>query len=182
MGAGATVRPRLLVASLLIAAVVGIGGGLWWGTRSDDDTADATLNDAASVGEPLPDVEVLDIGCDPGSAGDLVGRPLVVNLWYTACAPCRREMPALADAARRLDGEVRFVGINTQDDVDTMVDFAEEIDADYELLRDPDFTFFNEVRVMGFPTTFFVDSDGTIVAQTGEVDADELQRQIDALR
>ncbi|MEJ7720241.1 MAG: hypothetical protein WKF58_07215 [Ilumatobacteraceae bacterium] len=69
MGAGATVRPRLLVASLLIAAVVGIGGGLWWGTRSDDDTADATLNDASSVGEPLPDVEVLDVDGETGVDG-----------------------------------------------------------------------------------------------------------------
>ncbi|MBA2385689.1 MAG: hypothetical protein H0V69_01220, partial [Acidimicrobiia bacterium] len=79
------------------------------------------------------------------------------------------------------DGEVRFVGVNPIDDVDTMVDFADEVGVHYELFRDPDGRFTEAVRAVGFPITLFVDADGTVVAQTGEVDAEDIRRQVEQL-
>src|SRR5690625_6837465 len=44
------------------------------------------------------------------------GAPLVVNVWYAACPPCRVEAPALeaAHAEYSVLG-VGFVGVNTRD-------------------------------------------------------------------
>lgn len=181
MAARATIRPKLLAISLAVAMVVGIGGGVLWARLSDDDDVDARLENLSSAGDELPDVDVLDGGGNVVSTGELVGTPLVVNLWYSTCAPCREEMPALAEVAAELDGEVRFVGINPLDDADTMLEFAQDVGVSYELYRDPDFAFVDAVRIVGFPTTFFVDAEGTIVAQTGEVDADDVRRHVEEI-
>jgi thiol-disulfide isomerase/thioredoxin len=44
----------------------------------------------------------------------LKGRPYVINLWADWCPPCRREMPLLAEAARK-HPEVAFLFINQGD-------------------------------------------------------------------
>ena len=48
-------------------------------------------------GEKLPNVDaVRDPAGNEVSTADLVGQPLVINVWATSCAPCKEEMPALA--------------------------------------------------------------------------------------
>ena len=183
MGTHHAIRPRLLAVSLVVALVLGVGGGVLWATLSegDEDPPEVVLGRESVEDVELPDVEVLDIDGQTVRTGGLVGRPLVVNLWYAGCAPCRREMPDLAAVADEYDGEVRFVGVNPIDDVDTMIDFADEVGVHYELFRDPDGRFTEAVRAVSFPITLFVDADGTVVAQTGEVDADDIRRQVEQL-
>jgi thiol-disulfide isomerase/thioredoxin len=62
---------------------------------------------------PAPDVALTALGSGRESrlADVLNGRPTVVNLWGRWCPPCRAEMPVL-DAARRRQGDVRFVFVN----------------------------------------------------------------------
>lgn len=182
MGTRRVIRPRLLVVSLVVAAVLGVGGGVLWATMSDDeDPAEVALDRNSSEGDQLPDVEVLDVDGRTVRTGDLIGRPLVVNLWYSSCPPCRREMPDLATVANEFNGQVLFVGVNPLDDVETMVEFADEVGVRYELLRDPDGAFTEAIRAVGFPTTLFVAADGTVVAQTGEVDAEDIRREVGKL-
>lgn len=182
MGARRAIRPRLLAVSLVVAAVVGIAGGAVWATLSDDEEPpEVVLGRDSLEGVGLPDVEVLDRQGQPFNTGDLVGQPLVINLWYSTCAPCRREMPDLAAVASEYDGVVRFVGVNPLDDAATMVDFAQEVGVEYELFRDPDGAFTEAIRTFRFPTTLFVDADGMVVAETGEVDADDVRRHVEDL-
>lgn len=42
----------------------------------------------------------------------LRGEVVVVNVWWSGCAPCRTEMPMLVEASEELDAQ--FVGINTR--------------------------------------------------------------------
>ncbi|WP_368736852.1 TlpA family protein disulfide reductase, partial [Bradyrhizobium sp. NBAIM08] len=44
---------------------------------------------------------------------------VVVNVWWSGCAPCRVEAPMLVDAADELAGDATIVGIdirNSRDD------------------------------------------------------------------
>jgi len=46
---------------------------------------------------------------------DFAGTPLVVNFFASWCGPCDTELPVFADAARKLEGKVRFAAVNSQE-------------------------------------------------------------------
>ena len=130
-------------------------------------------------GDPLPDVELLDAAGDTVSLASFVGKPLVINLWYSTCAPCARELRDFAEVDAEHAGHVQFVGINPQDDVDTMLAFAEARGVEYPLLLDSELEFASEVPIAAYPTTLFVSPEGRIVHQTNAIDADQLRATID---
>ncbi len=181
------INPRLLVASLVVAvAVIGVFA---WTQRDDGDDVDATLTDPQAVvtfpddglgnadveGDPLPDVVLLDGDDNEVATSELLGdKPLVINLWFSTCPPCARELPYFAEVDAETD-DVTFYGVNTIDSVEVMERFAGERGVEYDLLRDWLAELTDGVGAVAFPVTLFVTSDGTIVEQVGEVDADELR-------
>jgi peroxiredoxin len=132
-------------------------------------------------GERLPDVALSNSAGLEIPASSLAGQPLVVNLWYSTCIPCKRELGEFAAVHRELGDRVRFVGVNPFDSVEVMERFASDRGVGYELLRDETSAFVNALGVVNFPVTLFVDADGVIVAQTGEIDGDELRARIGEL-
>jgi len=185
-------RPRLFLVSIVVAVVV-IGLFAWTQRSSDDDTddLDAALSDPGAVvtyprtglgnapvaGEPFPVASLLDVDGNEISTSDLIGEPMVVNLWYSTCAPCAKELPEFAEVDAETD-DVRFIGINNVDSVEDMEAFASERGVEYDLLRDDSAVFTDAIGAVAFPITLFVASDGTIVDQTGALDADGLRERI----
>jgi thiol-disulfide isomerase/thioredoxin len=51
--------------------------------------------DRGKAGAPAPDFTFLDPDGGESRLQDFAGRPLLVNLWATWCAPCVAEMPTL---------------------------------------------------------------------------------------
>ena len=190
-------RPRLLVSSLAVAAVVGVAGG-WALSKTSafggDDVPDDIVLDvpgeyqepasgtpSAVSGTRFPDIVLTEADGTQIRSSELLGQPLVVNFWYSTCPPCERELADFAAVHRELGDRVRFVGINPIDDPDVMASFAAERGVGYELLRDPDATFVDGVGLVSYPTTLFVDERGVIVSTAGVVDADELRARIEAV-
>ena len=62
---------------------------------------------------------------------------MVVNLWYSTCAPCERELVDLAAVHADVGEFVRFIGVDPLDSPETMEQFAAARDVTYELLRIP---------------------------------------------
>jgi peroxiredoxin len=184
------IRPRLLVGSLLAAvAVIGI---FVWAQQSDGDTdVDATLEDPQAVvtfpndglgnddvqGDPFPDVVLIDGDDNEITTAELLGEPLVVNLWYSTCPPCAKELPYFAEVDAETD-DARFIGVNTLDSLEVMERFAAERGVEYDLFRDEFAELADAIGATAMPITLFVTSDGTIVEQTGALDADELRAEI----
>jgi len=113
---------------------------------------------------PLP-ARTLE-GFGAGAPVDLAayrGRPLVVNFWATWCAPCVDEMPAFQQVFTEVGDEVAFLGVDVADGARAAEPFVAELGISYDLARDPDRTFAQEVGVFAMPTTLFVDAEGTIV-------------------
>src|SRR5690606_18180758 len=111
------------------------------------------------------------------STHELLGEPMVVNLWYSTCAPCAIELPEFAAVDAEFD-EVRFIGVNPIDSVDVMERFAGERGVEYALYRDDRSELTDELGLVAVPVTLFVAPDGTIVEQTGALDADQLRAKI----
>ncbi|MCU0259641.1 MAG: TlpA family protein disulfide reductase [Ilumatobacteraceae bacterium] len=190
------IRPRLLVASLAAAVVIGVGGGIVLGrTMADDDVPDDDIvltepgeyqqpldaEGGAATGVALPSTTLYDLADAEVTTTELIGRPMVVNIWFTTCPPCARELADFAAVHAELGDAVRFVGVNPIDERDTMVRFADQRGVAYELYRDLGAAFVDALGVISYPTTLFVDADGTIVSTAGELDADELRARIEAV-
>lgn len=185
-------RPRLLAWSLVIAVAVIAIGTIVWAQWSSDDGVDATLDDASAVvtypdgglgnqdveGDLLPDVVLIDRNGNEVSSAELLGNPLVINLWFSTCAPCAKELPDFAEVHAEVGDEVRFVGVNTIDSIEVMERFSGERGVQYELLRDEYAELTNGVGAVAFPITLFVTSNGVIVEQTGVLDADALREKV----
>jgi peroxiredoxin len=177
-----TVNKRLLFGSLAVATAVVIAVGAFAANQgdsvtltSDNDLSPSIGTNAAVTGRSLPNVDIQTLTGDAFSTADLVGRPLVLNFWYSTCAPCKRELPAFAAAHAEFGDEVRFVGVNASDlDKQSEEGFARERGVQYELLYDPNGELTTAIRVANFPQTLFIDANGTIVQQTGELSADRL--------
>jgi thiol-disulfide isomerase/thioredoxin len=183
-----TTRVRLLV---VVAAVViaGVGAVAWSRVATSGDDPDVVLDEPGNYVLPglatnpsfasgdLPDVPLLDVD---EQEVQLVpdGRPMVVNLWYSTCPPCARELVDFAAADEALGADVRFVGINPVDSTEVMIRFAGDRGVEYELLRDPSGRLGEELDVVAYPATLFVDGDGTILASTGVIDERGLRERI----
>ncbi|WP_041546515.1 MULTISPECIES: TlpA disulfide reductase family protein [unclassified Nocardioides] len=139
---------------------------------------DASGDDDA---DRLPEV---DLPCLNESRKVDVSRldgPAVVNLWASWCGPCRKEMPMLADAARR-NPDVRFLGINTQDRPEAAADFLARTGVTYPQLVDIDGVVLGDTRVPGLPVTLALDADGRVVDRViGELSGAELATLLDSL-
>lgn len=147
----ATVTPTrgavLLVAALVLQACAAISG----------------VGDEAADGPFVPDHSMATLDGEELSLAAMAGEPLVVNLWASWCPPCVAEMPDLERVHLDLGEQVRFVGINTQDDLAQAQALAEQTGVTYELTLDPDGAVFRELEAVAMPTTFLVDADGVIV-------------------
>jgi len=185
-----SVKHRRVIAAC-VGVVIGLGivGGVLALTR-DDDGVDGTfvLDDPGVYSEPvttldqsgksLPDVQLKDDAGQPVALRSFAGKPLVINIWYSTCAPCARELRDFADVSRELGDSVQFVGVDPVDSVDKMRAFADARGVEYPLLMDSDGKLITQADVAAFPTTLFVSPEGVIVHQTSAIEADELRQAI----
>lgn len=106
------------------------------------------------------------------------GTPLVVNYWYSTCVACRREMPALAEAARTYS-QVSFMGINPVDKAQDAREFADKYGVEFPIYLDTTGESLRKSGVGTFPVTLFVDANGVIVKQhAGEITAEQINDYI----
>ena len=124
---------------------------------------DGTTATAPTGPDALPSATLGVLGSDAKvPTACLVGTPLVVNFWAEWCGPCREEMPAFEAVHQRIGDRVQFVGIAYEDREQAALDFADEVGVTYQLLEDPDGTYFDAARGRGAPYTLLVDATGTI--------------------
>ena len=179
---------KLLIAVVVLA--VSVGGGWLWSSASEPDL-DARLTtpgevpyptiatNSAVAGTSLPQASLLTLDNKTIDSNTLIGKPLILNFWYSTCEPCRREMPVLAASAATHSSTVRFVGINMNDSVETAKNFAEKYNVLYDIMFDPSGSFIGALGIGTAPMTLFVDAQGIIVDQVaGEISADKLESLI----
>ena len=132
----------------------------------------------------LPDIAWTDAAGAPTRLGDFTGRPLVLNLWATWCAPCLREMPMLDTLAGEAAGAFSVVALNQDRDTESARRFWKERGfVHLALFLDPSFAAFEAFSVRGLPLTLIVDAEGREVARVegiAEWNAPEIARWLRA--
>ncbi|MGL5839226.1 MAG: TlpA family protein disulfide reductase [Sphingorhabdus sp.] len=64
------------------------------------------------AGHPAPDSIFTGADGREVTLADYAGRPLLVNLWATWCAPCKAEMPTLDTLAALEEGQVTVIAVS----------------------------------------------------------------------
>jgi thiol-disulfide isomerase/thioredoxin len=169
----------LIVATLGVTACSGSSGAGHHGpsggpARSGASPAQIRLADLercprsspTAVPGGLPDITLACLGNGPAvHLAGLTGRPTVVNIWGSWCGPCQDEAAALSSVYRADRGKVRFLGVDTEDDPDSALNFDAHVTPPvrYPSVFDPDKKLLLDLHFDGPPETVLVDSAGKVV-------------------
>jgi cytochrome c biogenesis protein CcmG/thiol:disulfide interchange protein DsbE len=96
--------------------------------------------------------------------GELQGSPVVLNVWSSACTPCRAEAPVLQSEWERLGRRgVLFLGLNVADSPAAARRFRNEYDITYPSVEEKRTDTARALGSTGVPETFFISKQGKIV-------------------
>ena len=116
----------------------------------------------ASSHPPLAYATLRRLDGTPVQLTALRGKPMAINLWTTWCPPCRAELPMLVAASRTLP-DVRFVFVDQGEPAATVKAFLERENlVPRHVLLDDQQILSADYRVLGYPTTLFVDASGRL--------------------
>lgn len=174
---------RLLLALALLATLVGCTTITATNGFVSSDGSITRVDPGGRKAAPAVSGTTLD--GESWTSASAAGKVLVYNVWGSWCAPCRKEAPALAEAARRTAGQAVFVGINVRDlDKAPSQAFARAFDVPYPSLYDPDgsllLPFAGDLPANAIPTTLVIDTQGRVAARIlGETTTATLTALID---
>ncbi len=122
----------------------------------------------ADRGDPI-DLEGRTLDGRSLSLGDLRGKPVVVNVWWSGCPPCRVEQPLLNEVADDLGSSAHVVGIDIRDlSADAGAAYARKFRVPYPSLFDPSgkalLAFRGTLSPRTIPSTLVLDSEGRLAA------------------
>jgi len=132
----------------------------------------------SAEGPPVPDLPFETFEGELTSLPEFQGEPVVVNFWASWCAPCIAEMPDFETVHQALQGQVRFLGLNTQDDRASADELVERTGVTYDLALDPDGELLRAFEVVAMPTTYFVNEDGRIVHRHSGLATEQQLREL----
>ena len=125
--------------------------------------------------------ELTDMDGTVWKSEDLKGSVVVFNFWFSACPPCKKEIPELNKLVEEYKGKnIVFIGVSL-DNEDGVEEFTYMHTFKYKLIPDGD-SFIDENHVSSFPTQFIVNKNGMLVKRIiGGVTYDEMKKEIDKL-
>jgi thiol-disulfide isomerase/thioredoxin len=204
-----SVKRNIVVGSVVLGVLVVLSAAGWanWENRRQAaarmmaEQAQAVLIPASDsapahfqvplVGKAAPNFTLTDLKGNRVSLSSYRGKAVQLNFWATWCAPCKIETPWLIELEKQYGPRgfevlgVSFDDLNKDDPKELAKDKAEIVRGaallhiPYPVLIDGDSIgkAYGDVDV--FPTSFFVDRKGTIVAASvGLTSKDELENNI----
>lgn len=138
--------------------------------------ATGSLSKLVSLENPpvMPGLEFTAPNGEPTNLQDLRGRPMIVNIWATWCAPCVAELPSLNTLSRDYKGRLKVVAISVDQNAQTAQAFLDKIKAgSLPLYHDKTWAIASEqgLGARGIPLTVIYNASGREIARVqGEAD------------
>ena len=160
-------RYLIPLAMILTVAAIACGG-------SSSSSTSIVGDGASSSGDQAPDFSITlyqgqdVVGGEEISLHSLFGdKPIVLNFWAGLCPPCRAEMPDLQEFNGKFEDRAlllgidlgQFLGLGNQKDAQELLN---ELEVTYPAGFTADGNVIQDYRVLGMPTTIFIDIDGNI--------------------
>lgn len=173
-------RASLFVPLAILALIVALG---YLGFRLEDPHR----LPSALLDKPFPDFNATVLGAPERlvTREDLLGAPVLVNVWATWCPTCKAEHEELM----RIDAltDLKLVGVNYKDNAAKALRWLTDFGNPYAfVLEDTDGLLGVELGVYGAPESFLLDAEGRIIyKRVGEINPrvwrDEIAPLLDVL-
>lgn len=129
----------------------------------------------------MPDFLIQDHSGEEVKFSDFVGKPIVMNFWASWCGPCKSEMPDFQKVYEEMGSEIQFLMVNVTDGQRETKQSANQYISEngftFPVYYDEGLTASFSLGVYGYPTTFFIDSEGFAVAAASGALEEEMLRQ-----
>lgn len=142
---------RILVAVLVLLLATGVGNAgerLPVGADAPEITATTWLNTEGGESPILPDLQ---------------GKAVLLEFWGTWCGPCVRSMPKIQALHERYGQRGLIVAAITRENADEVLGFIEKKAYTFPVGCDPEQACIGKYAVTGWPTTYLVGANGTIL-------------------
>ena len=136
------------------------------------------------IGHPVPNFELDRVGGDRLQLRRFLdGRPGLVTFWGVACGPCREEAPHLTRLHQKYSDSFAVVAVNGYKETsDAVARFARQNKLEHPIVVGGGEVASKNYFVGAYPTTFFVDRNGTVVDyKVGFDSGEELESRIGEL-
>ena len=137
--------------------------------------------------EALSEVRFQDASGTEKTLSDWRGKVVLVNLWATWCAPCRKEMPALDRLQKEL-GSSKFEVVAISIDRTGLAGARKFLDEtgvkNLALYADPTTKLSSVLKAVGLPVTVLIDAEGREIGRLvgpAEWDSEDAKRLIRAV-
>ncbi len=149
--ARAVVLAVVAVVAVLPTALTGCQGKAPAGTLSEDQQVAVAFSGKTTQGE--------DVALE-----DYRGKVVLVNVWATWCAPCRKELPELQKMHHAFGPDFTVLGVSVDKPRAhrNVLGLMGQFGIDYPVVLDPDGASVVAFGVGGYPTTVLVDRNGVV--------------------
>lgn len=147
----------------------------------ESNLVDPTTRQRIARGEPAPDFSYTLLDGSTHKLSDLQGKKVMINFWATWCPPCNAEMPDIQEASEKFADEDFVVLAVSQDaEAELIAPFAQKFNLTFPLIADPRQQIGSTYGVRGLPSSYFLNTDGTIHSMVqGMVNTDFIEQTLE---
>jgi DsbE subfamily thiol:disulfide oxidoreductase len=143
----------------------------------------ATEKPAPEIGSPAPEFTLPDLKGNSVTLSELRGQRILLNFWATWCGPCKAEIPHLINAhLNNADQGFQVVTIAYQETAEQVDAFTKDAGYPFVMLVDEMGSVSYDYRIVGLPTSYFINEEGIIVSRfIGPMNAQILSQHMSKL-
>jgi len=163
----------LLSALAVVLAVVGVLSFIGSNKSNNNSPSNTTttetslpVNSSSNSEEPQMalDFTLTDLNGKQITLSELKGKNVFLNFFTTWCGPCKRELPEIQKIQEEYkDKDLLVYLINLNEDEQTVKDYMEKNNYEFNILMDPNSDAGNLYRTTEIPTSLFINKEGKIV-------------------
>ena len=120
-------------------------------------------NTGLNIGEKAPELAYKNLKGEVLKLSELKGKMVLIDFWASWCAPCLRSMPLYNELySRYKDKGLEILAINVDNPIEDGLDFLADTPLDFLIPSDLDGDVSELFEVIGMPSSYLVDADGTV--------------------
>lgn len=136
----------------------------------------------ATVGEEAPDFTLRNLDGKEVSLKDYRGKIVLINFWATWCEYCDKEMPDLQKLDKENDDLV-VLAVDVMEDEEKVKNYIKKGGYDFEVVLDEEGDVAKNYLISAFPTSYFVDKDGTLIGSVpGMMEYSQMNQILKSIR